>query len=76
MITFDEALKKAQMLKPNVDSCTEYERGYVFGSSKDEGYIGGDHTPVVILKETGEAVHIAYFIGYGTGKEIRDFTLK
>lgn len=64
------------MLKPNIDSCTGYEHGYVFGSSEDEGYIGGNHTPVVILKETGWAVHIAYFIGYGTGKEIRDFTLK
>lgn len=75
MITFDNALKKARMLKPNVDNCTEYERGYVFGSSEDDGYVGGGHTPVVILKQTGDAVNMAYFVSYGSGEEIREFAI-
>lgn len=75
MITYDEALKKAKELKPTIDGCTEYENGYVFGSSQDEGYIGGNHTPCVILKENGKAVTMPYFVMHGTGDEIRSFDI-
>lgn len=74
MITFDEAFKKAKEIKPNIDGCTEYENGYVFGYSGDEGFVGGyGHTPVVILKENGNQVLMNVFVIQGTGREIRSF---
>ncbi len=74
MITYEEALKKAKELKPSIDGCTEYENGYVFGSSQDEG-VGGNNSPCVILKENGKAVAMPYFVMHGTGKELRDFDI-
>lgn len=41
MITYEEALKIAKEYKSNIDNCTEFERGYVFGSTEDEKHIGG-----------------------------------
>lgn len=77
MISYEEAYTKAKELKPNLDSCTEFENGYMFGSSKDKGYYGGSgHTPVVILKENGKAIPMNEFVIMGTGEEIRDFDIK
>ena len=75
MTSYDEAYKKARVLKSNIDNCIEYEKGFVFGASEDELYIGGNHIPVVILKQTGDAVTMPYFVANGTGKEIREFSI-
>ena len=76
MISFEEAYKKAKQYKSNINNCTEYENGYVFGSSEDDGYIGGiGHTPVVILKKSAEAIPMNMFIIDGTGKKIRDIDI-
>ena len=76
MITYEEALKIAKEFKPNTDNCTEYENGYVFGSSDDEFYVGGyGHTPCVILKSNGKVISMPEFVIKGTGKEIRSFDL-
>lgn len=76
MITFDEAYAKAKELKDNIDGYFEYENGYVFSGSEDEGYTGGaGHTPVVIEKETGKAISMPRFVANGTGKEIAGYEL-
>ena len=72
MITYEEALAKAKSLKPNIDNCGEYEKGYIFGSHEDDESFGGDG-PVVILKETGEAVNILEF--EDSGKLIHEFDI-
>ena len=77
MITYEVALKKAKEVKPKIDTCTEYENGYVFGCKTDDEYVGGGHVPVVILKEDGRAVNMPYFIiKIGTGQEIGEFEVK
>lgn len=76
MISYEDALKTAKELKPDIDGCTEYEKGYVFGSTNDENFDGGaGHTPCVILKSDGSAVSMPYFIMHGPGEEIRSFEL-
>lgn len=77
MISYEEALQIAKELKPNLDGCTEYENGYAFSSSQDEGYEGGaGHTTCVILKKDGRAVNMPYFVLNGTGEEIREIIIK
>ena len=76
MISYEEALNRAKMLKPNTDSCTEYENGYVFGSSKDANFEGGrGHIPCVILKSNGNAIPMNEFVISGTGEYIKEFDI-
>lgn len=76
MITYEEAYRKAKELKPNTNCCTEYENGYMFGSTEDEGYRGGrGHTPCVILKKNGKAIPMNEFVISGTGEMIREFDI-
>ena len=59
-----------------IDECSELDNAYIFYCKDDENYEGGNHTPCVIIKETGEAVNIpTYITEYGYGKEIRNFNL-
>lgn len=63
MITYEVAYKKAKELKPNINICTEYDKGWWFGCTDDANYQGGGgHTPVVVLKEDGEVVAPSYFM--------------
>lgn len=75
MTSYEEALAKARELKPDIDNCTEYEKGYVFGCHADDAYDGGGHVPCVILKEDGRAVSFPLFLVQGAGKEIRAFDI-
>ena len=76
MITYEEALTKAKAYKPNIDMCTEYEKGYIFACKADAMSIGGyDEEPVVILKETGKITDITSFVDNGTGDEINTWDL-
>ena len=73
MITYEAALKKAKQIKPNIDNCTEYENGFIFGSTEDEGYDGGaGRVPIVIKKSDGKVTMMGSFISAGTGKKIKD----
>lgn len=77
MITYDEAYKRAKELKKHIDGCTEYEKGYVFSSSLDSGYMGGKgHISVAILKENGMAMPMNAFVIHGTGEYIREFDIE
>ena len=75
MITYEEALKKAKELKPTIDNCTEYENGFVFACKDDDNYEGGNHTPCVILKESGKAIPMPVFVMQGTGEELKSFDI-
>ena len=77
MVNYDEAYKIAKELKSPIDICTEYEKGFLFGYTGDDGCFGGaGHTPVVILKKNGRAVNMPHFIMHDTGEEIRTFTIE
>ena len=74
MIEYDEALKKAKELKPNIDACDEYENAYAFKARSEEFCIGGDGA-CVILKENGRALNqLEYYDNYET-KHIREFDI-
>ena len=76
MISYEEAYAKAKALKPDMDNCTEYDNAYVFGCYADNDYIGGGHSPVVILKQDGKAVDMPWYIAFvHGGKELRSFDL-
>lgn len=51
-LTFEEAKAIAVDRKPNVDTYTECENGYIFGSTEDAGLIGP--SPIIVMKDTGE----------------------
>ena len=73
MITYEEAKNIAITLRTNLDWCAEFKNGYVFSSVYDEGYVGGlDHSPIVVLKSTGEIVTMMRFVNSGTGKMLRE----
>lgn len=75
MITFEDALKMAKQTKPNVDNCTEYEKGWVFGCYEDSHYIGGyEHTPLVILRDGTQTI-IPEVESTGLGEIIKSFDL-
>lgn len=72
MITYESALEKAKTLKPNIDSCTEYDNAYVFGCSTDDGE---GSSPVVVLKEDGREVTFPWYMIRCCGKEIKMFKI-
>lgn len=76
MITFEEAYKIAKEIKPDIDGCTEYEKGYVFGCQDDDRYEGAPgRSPVVILKENGKDIPMIVFVHMDPSDEIRDIPL-
>lgn len=59
MLTYEQALARAKKVKPQINSYCEFAGAYAF--SFDSGSQDGGEGPVVILKDTGEALN---FIGY------------
>ena len=70
MINYEDALLKAKELKDDIDTCTEYDKGYLFSSETDKFSIGGDG-PVVIMKENGNAINQTSFYDTYNPKEIK-----
>lgn len=70
MINYEDAIKKAKEIREDINTCYEYENGYVFSNTDDSNYIGGGHAPIVIVKEDGKAINMPQFIIDGTGKEV------
>lgn len=65
MISFNEALETAKKNYPNVDSCTEYKDAYEFYSSNASESFGGEGSPIVIEKATGDALNFVVALGDG-----------
>lgn len=59
-MTFEEALKTAKELKPNIDKYSETTSAYIFACKAEDFDIGGDG-PVVIMKDSGKALN---YVGY------------
>ena len=72
-MTFKKAEKIARGLKENIDFCQEYEDAFIF-SKKDELSIGGDG-PVVILKESGEAINMTSYCDSSKAALLREIDL-
>ncbi|MCR5067968.1 MAG: hypothetical protein K6A14_07905 [Erysipelotrichaceae bacterium] len=62
MITLQQAISKARELNPDFDIYSEYESAYVFCREEYIDNIGGEGTPLVILKDTGEAINFIAFL--------------
>ncbi len=71
MISYTEAFIKAKEIREKIDSCIEYENGYVFCSDKGENQEVGYYSPIVVLKEDGRVIDMPQFIVNGTGKELK-----
>lgn len=74
MVTFEEALKKAKALKPGIDACDEYDKGYLFKAKSERFMIGGDG-PCVVLKSTGKAVNQTEFYDNYRPEYIKEISL-
>ncbi len=70
MIEYSEAKKIALTRRSDLNGCFEYQNAYVFSSSADAGYIGGMHSPIVVMKKDGAVVDMIRLVNSGTGKEI------
>ena len=75
MISYREAFLKAKEIREEIDSCTEYENGYVFCSDKGQDQEGGYYSPIVVLKKVGKVVDMPQFVVNGTGKELKSFRI-
>ncbi|MGP1508493.1 MAG: hypothetical protein ACTTJW_06420 [Sphaerochaeta sp.] len=76
MVSYEEAYKITKELKPTINNCTETTNAYVFGCHSDDVYIGGGHSPCVIMKEDGKAVTMPWFVlKYDNEEELRTFEL-
>lgn len=75
-MNYDEAVKEAKKINPDIDTCVEYPNGYMFANSKSNS-IGGSGAPFVILKKTGKAVTMAYFNGkYDNDEPLKEMKVK
>ncbi len=74
MISYEEAKKIADELKPNCDSCVEFTIAFMFKKKEEEFNIGGD-MPCVILKENGRAINTTEFYDNYDVEEIREFDI-
>ena len=73
-ILYDAALKTAKALNQNVNHCMEYTDAYVFSDSTDES-IGGN-SPVVVLKDSGKAIDMAFYCDTSNGTLVNEFDLE
>ena len=60
--TRDEAIKMAKALKPNITDCEEWKSAYVFYNEGETENVGGA-SPVVVMKDTMQAVTYGTFLG-------------
>lgn len=75
MLNYEEALQIAKSKKTKINHCIEYLDAFAFEYCSGDKSIGGD-SPVVILKDSGEAINmISYAVG-AKGTIIRDFEVE
>ena len=74
MISLSEAMSIAKELKENINYCMEYSDAFVF-SNKYSEEIGGD-SPIVILKENGDAINMVDYTDLpGVSDFIKEFSI-
>lgn len=62
-MSYEEAVAAAKKINPNVNTCVEYQHGYMFADSRASKSIGGAGAPFVVIKDSGKVVTMAYFNG-------------
>lgn len=72
MITYEEAKKIANEYVPGVDICREYATAWEFDRKDAPMRIGGMDGPVVIMKDTGKAVGLTWFLMHSDPKRYID----
>lgn len=72
MISFEEAKKIAKGLPSGVDVCREYASAWEFDRKDVEVRLGGMDGPVVIMKDTGKAVGLTWFLLHSDPKRYID----
>lgn len=72
MLTYDEALALARSKKSKINCGSEYNNAYVFSYDSGERTVGGD-SPIVIMKDTGEALNFMTYAVRSGNKFIKDF---
>lgn len=75
MVTFEEAYKKAKELKPNINACDEYDKGYLFKAREEEFMIGGDGA-CIVLKNTGDVINQTEFYDMYKPEFVKEIELK
>lgn len=76
MLTYEQALDIAKSKKSKINYCTEYNNAYAFGYDNGSRSVGGD-SPVVVMKDTGEALNlVSYAVKPGGGEVIKEFEVK
>jgi hypothetical protein len=75
MISYEEALAIARSKKPKINGCSEYNNAYVFGYDDGNHHIGGPNSPIVIMKDTGEALNLISYAITPNKEHIRDFDI-
>lgn len=76
MITFLQAYRIAKEARSGIDTCTEYQNGYVFERRSDTAHTSKrPDRAYVVRKIDGSRTSFATFLHEGAGKEIRSFRL-
>lgn len=72
MLTYEEALKKAKGLKSRINRCVGFNNAYSFFYKSGKKQDGGEN-PIVIMKETGEALNFIEYAITSNKEIIREF---
>ncbi|MBQ6654539.1 MAG: hypothetical protein IJM79_03340 [Erysipelotrichaceae bacterium] len=62
MIALKQAIRIAREYNPDFDIYSEYKDAYVFCREEHMYDIGGEGTPLVVLKDTGEPMSFTEFL--------------
>lgn len=73
-IEFEESRKIISKYIEDVESCEEYEKGYVF-YPKDEGNHKGGDSPLAVMKDSGEVKPLYLFFILDDNELIREIQL-
>ena len=71
-ITLEEAKSIADKYLNGITHCTEYPDAFWFSNEKSALSLGGGNSPVIVLKESGEAVNAVTYVERGDGRIIRE----
>ena len=63
MITFEKAFEKAKaQVDFEIREYSEFKDAYIFSPGAAAMSFGGDESPIVILKKTGRAINMLYYL--------------
>ena len=72
-MTLEAAKSIADKYLKGITHCAEYADAFWFSNQNSALSFGGVDSPVIILKENGEAVNAVSYIERGAGEIIREF---